>query len=35
MQGKTIFDLEENNPALAATKRILEQKLLKVKVGDS
>jgi len=35
MQGKTIFDLEENNPALAAAKRILEQKLLKVKVGDS
>ncbi len=35
MQGKTIFDIEENNPALAATKRILEQKLLKVRVGDS
>jgi len=35
MQGKTIFDLEENNPALAAAKRILEQKLLKVKEGQS
>ncbi len=35
MQGKTIFDIEENNPALAATKRILEQKLPKVKVGES
>jgi CO dehydrogenase maturation factor len=35
MQGKTIFDIERNNPALAAVKRILEQKLLKVKVGES
>ena len=33
MQGKTIFDLERNNPALTAVKKILEQKLLKVKVG--
>ena len=35
MQGKTIFDIEENNPALAAVKGILEQKLPKVKVGES
>jgi len=35
MQGKTIFDLEENNSALAAVKGILEQKLPKVKVGES
>jgi CO dehydrogenase maturation factor len=35
MQGKTIFDIERNNPALAAVKKILEQKLLKVKVGES
>ena len=33
MQGKTIFDLKENNSALAAVKKILEQKLPKVKVG--
>jgi len=33
MQGKTIFDLKENNSALAAAKKILEQKLPKVKVG--
>jgi CO dehydrogenase maturation factor len=33
MQGKTIFDLKENNSALAAVKKILEQKLLNVKVG--
>jgi CO dehydrogenase maturation factor len=35
MQGKTIFDIERNNPALAAVKGILEQKLPKVKVGES
>jgi len=35
MQGKTIFDIEENSPALAAVKGILEQKLPKVKVGES
>lgn len=35
MQNKTIFDIEESSPALAAVKRILEQKLLKVKVGES
>lgn len=33
MQGKTIFDLQENNSALAAVKKILELKLLNVKVG--
>jgi CO dehydrogenase maturation factor len=33
MQGKTIFDLEENNPALSAVKKILEQNLLKAKAG--
>jgi len=35
IQGKTIFDIERNNPALAAVKGILEQKLPKVKVGES
>ncbi len=35
MQGKTIFDIKRNNPALAAVKGILEQKLPKVKVGES
>jgi len=35
IQGKTIFDIKRNNPALAAVKRILEQKLPKVKVGES
>jgi CO dehydrogenase maturation factor len=29
MQGKTIFDLEENSPAFSAAKKILEQKLNK------
>jgi CO dehydrogenase maturation factor len=33
MQGKTIFDLKENNSALAAAKKILEQNLLKAKAG--
>jgi CO dehydrogenase maturation factor len=33
MQSKTIFDLKKNNSALAAVKKILEQKLPKVKVG--
>jgi CO dehydrogenase maturation factor len=33
MQGKTILDLKENNSALTAAKKILEQKLLEVKVG--
>jgi CO dehydrogenase maturation factor len=33
MQGKTILDLKENNSALAAVKKILEQKLPKVKAG--
>jgi CO dehydrogenase maturation factor len=33
MQGKTIFDLEENSPALSAVKKILEQNLLKAKAG--
>ncbi len=35
IQGKTIFDIKRNNPALAAVKGILEQKLPKVKVGES
>ncbi len=33
MQSKTIFDLEENSPALSAVKKILEQNLLKAKAG--
>jgi CO dehydrogenase maturation factor len=35
IQGKTMFDIKRNNPALAAVKGILEQKLPKVKVGES
>jgi CO dehydrogenase maturation factor len=32
MQGKTIFDLEDNNPAMLAVRKIIDQKLNFVKV---